>query len=337
MGKLLSRWVLGVVLCWSVQALAEPVFHNPLVKQRADPQVSLQADGYYYFTATVPEYDRIELRRTRDLDALSTAETKTVWTKHASGPMSFHIWAPELHRIDGKWYIYFTAGRADAHWDIRLYVLENSSPNPLEGTWTEKGQLKTEWETFSLDATTFAHNGQRYLVWTQRRPEPELKATNIYIAKMDTPTSITGTPVMLSTPNYAWEKVKFEVNEAPAVLVRNGKVFITFSASATDASYSIGLLSADAKADLLNPASWKKSPEPVFKTSEKSGQYGPGHNSFTTTPDGKTDILVYHARNYRDIVGDSLYDPNRHTRAQVIHWRADGMPDFGEPLPDSTK
>ena len=336
MTGLISRGLLGALLCsvLAVASAAEPVFHNPLVRQRADPQVTLQADGNYYFTATVPEYDRIEVRRSRSLDTLGKAETKVVWTKHASGPMSFHIWAPEMHRIDGKWYIYFTAGRADAPWEIRLYVLENSSADPLKGEWIERGQLKTAWETFSLDATTFAHRGKRYLVWTQRRPEPELKSTNIYIAQMDTPTSITGEPVMLSTPQYDWEKVKYLVNEAPAALVKNGKVFITFSASATDASYSMGLLTANADSDLLNPASWKKSAEAVFKTSEKNRQYGPGHNSFTTTPDGKTDILVYHARDYRDIQGDSLNDPNRHTRAQVIHWRADGTPDFGEPVAD---
>jgi len=334
MRKSLSRLVAGAVLCWSVAALAAPVFHNPLVRQRADPQVALQADGYYYFTATVPEYDRIEVRRARSLDDLGKADANVVWREHASGPMSFHIWAPEMHRIDGKWFIYFTAGRADDHWAIRLYALENDSPDPLKGQWVERGQVKTNWESFSLDATTFALNGQRYLVWTQTGPEPHSKPTNIYIAKMETPTSISGRQVLLSTPQYPWEKVKFQVNEGPAVLVKNGKVFLTYSASATDASYSMGMLTASAASDLLDPTSWKKSAEPVFKTSEKNGQYGPGHNSFTTTPDGKTDILVYHARNYRDIQGDSLHDPNRHTRAQVIHWRADGTPDFGEPVAD---
>jgi GH43 family beta-xylosidase len=97
------------------------------------------------------------------------------------------------------------------------------------------------------------------------------------------------------------------------------------------------MLTADADADLLDPASWKKSAEPVFKSSAANSQYGPGHNSFTTTPDGKTDILVYHARNYRDIQGDSLYDPNRHTRAQEIKWKTDGSPDFGAPVPDRRK
>ncbi|MES3022165.1 MAG: family 43 glycosylhydrolase [Pseudomonadota bacterium] len=332
--KALLRWLACALILVAGASAAATEFANPLVRQRADPHVVLHTDGYYYFTATVPEYDRIELRRARSLDDLSKAESRVVWRKHAAGPMSAHIWAPELHFIDGKWRIYFTAGRADAIWEIRLYTLETSAANPLEGEWTERGQLKTGWESFALDATTFAHEGQRYLVWTQRAAGKDQKATNIYIAKMDTPTSIVGVPVLLSTPQYAWEKVKYLVNEAPAVLLKNGRVFLSYSASATDASYSMGLLTASAGADLLDPASWHKSAEPVFRSSEANGQYGPGHNAFTTTPDGKTDVLLYHARNYRDIKGDSLRDPNRHTRAQVINWRADGSPDFGTPVAD---
>ena len=332
------RWfACAMILTCTTACTSLPEFANPLVSQRADPHVLLHTDGYYYFTATVPEYDRIELRRARTLDDIGKAETKVIWRKHARGPMGNHIWAPELHFIDGKWFLYFTAGTAEDKWAIRLYVLESSAANPLEGAWVERGQLKTAWESFTLDATTFAHGGKRYLVWTQRRAEKELPATNIYIASMDTPTSINSAPVQLSTPEHNWEKVKFLVNEAPAVLVKNGKVFITYSASATDASYSIGLLTADANADLLNIRSWRKSAEPVFVSSAVNGQYGPGHNSFTTTPDGKTDVLVYHARNYRDIQGDSLYDPNRASRAQAITWRADGTPDFGVPVADKPR
>ena len=312
-------------------------FANPLVLQRADPHVTLHGDGYYYYTATVPEYDRIELRRVRSLNDLGKAEAKTIWRRHDSGTMSRNIWAQELHHIDGKWYLYFTAGRLDAPFDIRLYVLENAAANPLEGQWVERGQLKTGWESFALDATTFALKGQRYLVWTQRPPESGKHMTAVYIAKMDTPLSIAGKATLLTKPDHAWEKVRFDVNEAPAVLLRNGRVFMTYSASATDANYALGMLSASDSANLLDPAAWTKSPVPVMASSAATGQYGPGHNSFTTTPDGKTDILVYHARNYRDIKGDPLHDPNRHTRAQAIRWRADGTPDFGVPVADAVR
>jgi len=304
---------------------AAPEWTTPLVRQRADPWV-LRADDAYYFIATVPEYDRIELRRASSLGELGAAEAKVIWRKHASGPASHHIWAPELHRIGGKWYVYFAAGRAEDIWAIRMYVLECADADPLTGTWTERGQLTSNWESFSLDATTFEHRGTRYLVWAQHDPVFGGN-TCLYIARMDTPWSITGKQIRITAPELPWEVIGFKVNEGPAVLVRNGKVFITYSASATDANYCIGLLTADENADLLDAASWKKSPVPIFASSGAARVFGPGHNSFTTLPDGR-DVLVYHARDYRDIQGDPLNNPDRHTRASLVRWQADGTPAF---------
>lgn len=307
---------------------------NPLIQQRADPHIFRHSDGYYYLTATVPEYDRIVLRRARTIAGLSSAEEHVIWRRHEQGEMAVHIWAPEIHFIDGKWYIYFTAGRSDDIWAIRLYVLENSAADPSTGSWVEKGQLKTAFETFSLDATTFAHRGQRYLVWTQRPPEPKGAGTDIFIARMRNAWSIEQPQVSISSPTLDWEVRGHKVNEAPAVIVRNGRVFVTFSASATDANYCIGLLTADEDANLLDRASWHKSPQPVFASSDATRQYGPGHNSFTVAEDGKTDVLVYHARNYKEIEGEPLNDPNRHSRVQVLQWDADGTPNFGAPVKD---
>ncbi len=327
----------GIALLLSLPALAaEPksdALHwtNPIVEQRADAQVAYQPDGNYYFTATVPEYDRLELRRAPTLDGLRNAPTKVIWRKHDMGIMGSHIWAPELHHINGKWYVYFAAGGAEKVWDIRIYVLENASADPFQGEWVEKGEIKTKWDSFALDATTFEWKGVRYLVWAQKDPAFPRVNSNLYIAKMDTPWSITGEQVMLSKPDLPWEQIGYQVNEGPAVLIRNGRVFLTYSASATDFNYCLGMLTAKDDADLLDPKSWTKSQRPVFATWTVNGVYGPGHNSFTTTPDGKMDILVYHARSYRDIKGDPLNDPNRSTRAQILRYHADGTPDFGVP------
>lgn len=312
---------------------AEPVWTNPLIPQRADPHVILHTDGYYYLTATAPEYDRIELRRAKTIGGLATAEVKTVWRRPVSGPMSGNIWAPEIHFIDGTWYIYFSGGDAAKQWDsIRPCVIANASANPLEGAWTTHGRIMTKWDTFSLDATTFAHRGVRYFVWTQ--VEPGVQGTNLMIARMESPTTLASEQVILSRPDRPWEQQVYWVNEAPAVLVKHGRVFLAYSASATDHNYCLGLLTASADADLLDPRSWTKSPEPVFQSNNATGQYGPGHNAFTTTPDGRTDLLVYHARPYKEIAGSSLANPDRATRAQVITWKADGTPDFGVPVAD---
>ena len=306
---------------------------NPVVAQRADPWIHKHTDGQYYFTGSAPAYDRIELRSSETLQGLAFAEPVTVWRKHESGPMSYHIWAPELHYIDGTWYIHFAAGRADAIFDIRMYVLENDSPNPLTGEWVEKGQLKTNWESFSLDATTFEHRGTRYLVWAQK--DPEIRGnTNLYIAEMENPWTIRGEQVMLTKPEYEWEMQGYLVNEGAAVLKRNGRIFMTYSGSATDANYAMGLLTADADADLMDPDAWTKSPEPVFVSDPENGVFGPGHNSFTVSNDGTTDVLVYHGRSYEDIMGNSLNDPNRHTRMQKLTWAEDGTPIFDVPVPD---
>ncbi|MNZ26126.1 Extracellular exo-alpha-(1-_5)-L-arabinofuranosidase precursor [compost metagenome] len=306
------------------------------MEQRADPWIYKHPDGYYYFTASVPEYDRIEVRRSTTIQGLKDAVPAVAWRKYETGPLSANIWAPEIHYIDGKWYIYFAAARTtetqDGLFDHRMYVLENESENPLEGTWVEKGQVQTRWESFALDATTFQHNGDLYYVWAQKDPDIPGNS-NLYISKMSNPWTLTGEQVMITTPEYDWEIIGFKVNEGPAVLKRNGRIFITFSASATDFNYCMGLLAAAENADLLNANSWIKSAQPVFGTNEETGQYGPGHNSFTVSEDGQ-DVIVYHARNYREIVGDPLYDPNRHTRAQVFGWNEDGTPNFDIPVKD---
>jgi len=286
----------------------------------------------YYFTGSVPEYDRLVVRGASTIAGLTSATESVIWRRPATGQMGGHIWAPELHRIDGRWYVYFAAGDADDVFRIRMYVMESALADPRDPAgWGDPEQIHTPWESFSLDATTFAHRGRRYLVWAQSEPEIAVN-TSLYIAEMSSPSTISTFPARIATPTKSWEVQGFKVNEGPAVIKHDGRVFMTFSASATDARYCMGLLTADADADLLAPASWRKSPEPVFTTNERTDQYGPGHNSFTVAEDGVTDVLVYHARDYRDITGDPLYDPNRHTRVQKLVWHEDGTPLFGVPV-----
>ena len=319
--------------------MSKNIYNNPIVIQRADPYIHKHSDGYYYFTASVPEFDSIELRRARMIEELQDAETVTVWKKHEDGEMSELIWAPEIHYINEKWYIYFAAAPnrevTGITFNHHMYVLENDSKNPLEGQWTEKGEVKTGWDSFALDATTFEHKGKLYYVWAQEDLKVEPKShSNLYIAEMENPWTLKSKPVLLSKPELDWEIKLYWVNEGPAILKKNGKIFLTYSASATDENYCMGMLTADEESDLLNSDSWTKSKQPVFKTSYENHQYGPGHNSFTVSEDGREDLLVYHSRNYTELKGDPLSDPNRHTRVEIIKWNEDGTPDFGVPSPD---
>ena len=310
----------------------ESLWTNPIVMQRADPQVVLYQNTYY-FIATVPAYDGIEIRKADTLSGLQDAEPKLVWTHPESGEMSGFIWAPELHRLDGKWYVYVAAGDKERKIGIRMYVFENASDDPMEGQWTVKGRIHTGWDSFSLDATVMQHQEKKYLIWAQRHPDIPGNS-NLYIAELENPWTIKGEAVLLTIPEYDWEVIGYLVNEGPYVINRNGKIFLTYSASATDHHYCVGLLTADENADVLDANSWTKSPIPIFTSNDETSVYGPGHNAFTTTKDGKRDILIYHGRSYKELEGNPLGNPDRHARAQFIEWDEKGTLVLGEPAPD---
>lgn len=307
-------------------------YNTPFIEQRADPYVYRHTDGTYYFTASVPAYDCIALRKSETLEGLRTAQETIVWTKHESGEMSKHVWAPELHYLFGKWYIYFAAGEKDDIWKIRPFVLECMGEDPMTDSWVEKGKMERSdddiysFEAFSLDGTVFENKGNYYYVWAEK-VSVGIQISNLYIARMESATKLATAQVLLTTPDYDWERVDIWVNEGPAVIKHDGRIFLTYSASATGECYCLGMLSIDEKEDMLDPRAWKKERKPVLCSDREKGFYGPGHNSFTKLPDGR-DICVYHARTYLEIEGDPLYDPNRHTMLLEVKWNEHGYPVF---------
>lgn len=307
-------------------------YKKPWIEQRADPYVYKHVDGYYYFTASVPEYDRIILRRAKTLEEMPEAKEVVIWNKHDEGPMSIHIWAPEIHYIMGAWYIYFAAGDKDDVWAIRPYVLKCDDENPTTGKWIELGKMQRadsdefSFEEFSLDATVFEHKGEYYHIWAEKVGVGKM-VSNLYIAKMESPNKLKTEQVLLTGPDYDWERVEFWVNEGAAVIKKNGKIFVTYSASATGACYCMGMLTIDENDDLLDPKAWKKERYPVLMTDSEKRVFGPGHNSFTVDEDGN-DLCIYHARPYENIEGNPLYDPNRHAMILEVKWKKDGNPEF---------
>lgn len=318
-----------------------PEYANPFIKERADPFITKGDDGYYYFTASYPAYgsvdkgyDRIILRRSKTVAGLAAAEEKTIWKAHSSGVMSKHIWAPELHYIGGAWYIYFAAGRTDDIWAIRPYVLRCDG-DPYNGTWTECGQMQASngdtdsFTSFSLDTTYFECNGKHYVIWAEIKGDSSLFIATINPSE---PWKLTSKSIMLTKPEFDWEKVNNRVNEGASVLQVNGKVYLFFSASGTGSEYCIGRMEADMDADLMNLSSWTKLNQPVLQTANLTDESGPGHNSFVIDENGVL-LLVYHARpashawkECGSYQADPLYDPCRHTRLMPVTFDANGTP-----------
>lgn len=331
-----------VVMLAATVALGQTVaasFQNPLLDSGADPWVIFH-DGVYYYTQTTGI--NLTLWKTRDITDLRHAEKKIVWTPPAAGPDSHDIWAPELHFLRGKWYLYFAADDGVEH-HHRLWVLENSAADPLTGTWQMRGELKNPGDNWAIDPTVFENRGQLYVLWSGWATHTDDGVRSIYMARMKNPWTIQGSRIRLSTPEYSWEKFgdlhdaratllvpHNDVNEGPEILQHDGKIFLVYSASGcwTD-HYALGMMTASAAGDLMNPASWKKSVQPVFWSSTAAHAYGPGHNSFFPSPDGKQEWILYHA-NPQPGQGCG---GNRQPRAQAFHWNADGSPDFGRPVP----
>ncbi|WP_083326456.1 glycoside hydrolase family 43 protein [Hymenobacter coccineus] len=317
-------------------APAPATFTNPLLPVGADPW-SIYHDGYYYYTNTTG--DNLTLWKTKNLADLKNAEHRVVWTPPAKGPNSGHIWAPELHFLRGKWYLYYAADAGDnpSH---RLWVLENASPDPLLGTWTDRGKLADPAaDMWAIDGSVFLNNGKLYLIWSGWDGRVNGRQ-DIYLAPMKNPWTLAGPRVRISTPTYDWERngdlhgpndpPHVAVNEGPEVIRHGNKLFLVYSASGcwTD-FYVLGMLTANANSDLRKAASWTKTPTPVFQQSPENKVYAPGHNSFFTSPDGKENWLLYHANS----APDQGCGPKRTPRMQRFTWRPDGTPDFGQPVP----
>jgi GH43 family beta-xylosidase len=323
------------LLLLSVNLLGQSskTFTNPLLPAGADPW-TIYKDGYYYYTHTFG--NRLVLWKTKSIADLKTAPQKTVFTPPQGTMYSKQVWAPELHHINNKWYLYFAAdsGRNEDH---RIWVLENSSKDPLQGEWVLKGNVADPSGKWAIDASVFQHKGQWYMVWSGWEGDTNGQQ-DIYIAKLKNPWTIEGERVRISSPTYAWERhgdlndaanpPHVAVNEGPQFLRHGEKVHLVYSASGcwTD-RYSLGVLSANANSNLLDSLSWTKHPEPVFQTSVENGVYAPGHNSFFKSPDGREDWILYHANN---APGQGC-GRQRSPRAQRFTWR-NGLPYFGEPV-----
>ena len=314
-------------------------FTNPLLPAGADPSV-VQRDGFYYYMQTTGH--NLTIWRTQDITDLRNAEKKVVWTPPETGPYSKGVWAPELHFLQGKWYIYFAAD-SDANTTHRIWVLENSAPNPLEGAWVMKGKLADKSDTWAIDPSVFEANGKTYAIWSGWLGQNN-GVQNIFIARLKNPWTIRGSRKLLSSPQYPWEKVgdlgkgatgvipipHVDVNEGPEILEHGDKIFLVYSASGCWTNYyELGMLTAGAKSNLMKPSSWRKSAVPVFWESPEAGVFAPGHNTFFQSPDGKEDWILYHANAGPDLGCGGQRSP----RAQKIVWKADGTPDFGRPLP----
>lgn len=304
-------------------AAATESYTNPIISNGADPWVTYE-QGYYYLTYTTGS-GVIVHRSTRLAGTNGLGQAPVVSAFYPPAPYNKDVWAPELHFLRGKAYVYYAADDG-VNANHRMFVAQADTGGPTL-SFTAKGKIyDASTDRWAIDGTVFeATNGALYFIWSGW-PGTTDGLQNLYIAPMSDPLTISGPRVLLATPNHTWESW---IEEGPEVLQRNGRVFVVYAAnlSWTD-NECLGLL-VNTDGNYLNLASWAKSSGPVFSTfvGSSGSVYGPGHCGLTKSLDGTQDIIVYHAAQY------SGAGWIRDIRMQPFSWTSSGYPNFGQPVP----
>ena len=323
------RWLLGALAAAMAAGCSVPLatapqgatLVNPLLPSGPDPWI-VQEGGVFYYMAT--RGDRLAIRATRDLARLAEAEEHVVWRPAPGTANGRSIWAPELHRFDGRWFIYYTAAHSahddDAHRGV--FVLENAGPDPLTGRWIDRGRVNTRHP--GIDGTTFMAGGQRYFAYSPYVGPDSV----IAIARMENPWTLAGEEAIIARPDQEWERQGGrQILEGPAFLQGpRGDLFLAYSGSACwSDDYAVGLLSAPAESDPLSPASWTKTSRPVLAKSPATNVWAPGHNAFFSA--GGRTWIVYHANEAAEVGCTARRAPH----VLEIGWSRDGTPVFPTP------
>ncbi|KAF2213647.1 glycoside hydrolase family 43 protein [Cercospora zeae-maydis SCOH1-5] len=355
--ELLLLWavLVSIIVPASAQNDSSNTYTNPLVHPGgtggADPWV-IRHDGLYYLTYTTQS--NITILRSPVLTDWSEAEVKLAFDPPPGQAYSTNLWAPELHNINDKWYIIFTADpnndepppELDALCDWkcpavnhRMYVLESSGSDPWTSDYTLKGELDT-FDQFAIDGTYFQHSSGLYHIYSCWFDKYQSWPANLCITKMSDPWTVVSNVTerqTISVPSNPWEKtpygrmenIRLSSNEGPQQLnnPKTGQQFVIYSAARSDnRNYCLGQLELVGD-DPMNPQDWRKYNEGcVFYQNPLEKAYGVGHASFTTSPDGTEDWIVYHGME-NPFSGWSA----RTIRTQKFGWNDDGSPKFPRP------
>lgn len=138
-------------------------FTNPLKNPNGSDPFIVYDGGYYYLTTTT--WTDIQVTRAKTLNGLKTGEKKTVW-KDSNSDRCCQVWAPEIHKLDGVWYIYYSAGKSNGNLDYqRSFVIKGKSSICAVST-SAQGLTQQRWcNTVGhvlLSRTTHARMGYRW-------------------------------------------------------------------------------------------------------------------------------------------------------------------------------
>jgi GH43 family beta-xylosidase len=312
----------------------KPTFTNP-VWDGADPWMMKQNDDYIYCFSF---NNSIVLSKSKQMTKRGV--TKNIWQAPATGWNHSCVWAPEIHFIQGRWYVYYAAGESGPPFIHQRTGVLRSKTDDVFSDYEDMGVLYTgdnssdpTSNVWAIDMTILEHKGKLYTIWSGWIKQETTDATqqHLYICEMENPYTMKGKRVKLSSPVESWETGgPLNLNEGPGILKNGEKVFVIYSCRESWlVEYRLGMLQLiNPDGNLLDPANWKKT-GPVFQGN--SQVFGVGHCSFVKSPDNTEDWIIYHSKK------STTPGWERDVRMQPYKWNTDGTPDFGQPIPAGQK
>ena len=312
------------------QIKTKTTFTNP-VWDGADPWMVKQGEDYIYCWSA-----NNSINVSRSAKITKRGEVKKIWQAPSTGWNRACVWAPEIHFIQGRWYVYYAAGESGPPFIHQRTGVLRSATDDVFSNYEDMGVLYTgdnpadpTSNVWAIDMTTLEYKGKLYSIWSGWIKQETTNATqqHLYISEMENPWTIKGKRVKLSSPVESWETGgPLNLNEGPEILKNGDKVFVIYSCRESWlVEYRQGMLQLiNPDGNLLDPANWKKS-GPVFQGN--SHVFGVGHCSFVKSPDNTEDWIIYHSKKSTTSGWD------RDVRMQPFKWNADGTPNFGEAIP----
>jgi beta-xylosidase len=303
--------VLALVFATAAGAAAAsgPVQYQNPVRAGDFPDPSLIRVGAdYWATATSSEWaPHFPILHSRDLVNWEVKglvfATLPAWAKG-------NFWAPEIAEDKGRYFIYYTARRADNN---RLAVAVATADHPA-GPYTDHGPLIAQ-EAGSIDAVPFTDaQGVRWLLWkedgnSRKRPTP------IWLQRLrDDGLGFTGEMREILRNDAPWEGA---VVEGPFVVRRGDTYYLFYSGGACcgrGCTYALGVARARS---LLGP--WEKAPTNPMLAGNAAWRC-PGHGSIVADSDGRL-WLLYHAYAQKGFVATG-----REMLLDEVVFGADGWP-----------
>lgn len=328
------------------------VYTNPVhAEYFADPFVWRSGDEYYAIgTGPADAEGRTHHTMRASIFPLLRSKDLIHWLPagHALVPpdevFGHNFWAPEIANENGRWYLYYSVGHGDKMHQLRVAV----SDTPL-GPYLDCTQLTNPKEIpFAIDPHPFRDDDGKWYLFHARDfldtctdARGSMRAgTAVVVSELEKMTKLSEEVHLVLRSYCDWQLYAtqrpmygklydWHTLEGPCVIKENGRYYCLYSGGSwqTD-TYGVDYTVAD---QVLGPYGIEPGIEaPRILKTIPGKVIGPGHCSMTTTPDGVTRMIVYHAwdpdMRARRMFIDELYFENGVPKSDGPTWMPSDLP-----------